>query len=468
MPPIEPPEVEVKIAATAPGGDAANPNSDAAIDAMLPDLVKNLLTDVGEPEKPGKPAAKAEEQTDEQKAEAEKLRVAEEAKKNPKPADKPIVARREKLKRPELPIQPVEPVKVKEPVVRAKAEAEPDADLEPEEKQMIADAEEAERLLGSRHTGLSGKTRKFVRANIDFIAKHTDSEGNFDDQSPEYQAFLQANKPSLTQADVREINELRITNKAQERIAPEIEKIKHQRFVDREEPQVERVANETYNRVVLTVAPKELMDAITEEAVNQGGDRNKAFQAIKGHYKPELDVIDEVMRQVKEDVREMERISRTDPETGRPLVSVAQNPSDPKYAHHSRLAELVRLECEEFKDKAPPAEQIRNGRWFVTKDEFAQLRPEARGQFWTFTNKEAMERGLRRVPAYVQAKIAEKLKYMESQGYTRNARQKKAVVPPLPARGAPPAPHPTPAPAGGQAGDPKSDGAKLAGVLSAG
>jgi hypothetical protein len=458
--------LEVKPAAAAPGGDA-NPNSDAAIDAMIPDLMKNLLTDVDEPEQKKKADEKPAEPTPEQKAEAERLRLEEEAKKGGKPVEKPIVARREKLKRPDLPIQPVEPAKPKEPVVAVKTAAEPDADLEPEERQMIADAQEAESLLGTRHSGLAEKTRKFVRANIDFINKHTDAEGNFDDQSPEYLSFLASNRPSLTQADVREINEVRITNKAREQITPELEKIKHQRFVDREEPIIERVASETYNRVVTSVTPKEIMDAIAEEAPNHGGDRMKAFQAIKAYFKPELSVIDEVMNQVKEDVREMERISRTDPETGRPLVAVAQSPSDPKYAHHSRLAELVRLECEEFKKNAPASEQIRDGKWFVTKDEYARLRPDARGQFWTFSNKEAMERGLKRVPAYVQFRIKQKLDGMTADGFTRNPRQKKAA--PVEARkGAPAAPHPTPAPAGGQGGQAQTDGAKLAAILNAG
>ena len=433
----------------------------------MPDLLQNLITDLEEPETPKKQGEKNEPTEAEKSAEAEKARLAEEAKKKNAPADKPIVARREKLKRPELPIQQVEPRKPAE-AAPAKEPAAPDADLEPEEKQMISDAVEAERLLGSRHSGLADKTRKFVRANIDFITKHTDTEGNFDDQSPEYLAFLSANKPALTPADVREINEVRITQKAHEQITPELEKIKHQRFVDREEPAIERLANDTYTRVATAVTPKEILDAMAEEAKANGGDRIKAFEAISGYYKPELNVINEIMTQVKEDVREMERISRIDPETGKPIVAVAQSESDPKYRWHCRLAALVRLEGEDFRKNAPQAEQIRDGKWFVTKDEFNKLRPDARDQFWTFTNKEATDRGLRRVPAYVQLRIKQKLDELAALGFTRNPRQKKQASPPVPRTGAPAAPHPAPAPAIGNGGEAPSDGAKLAGILSNG
>lgn len=436
---------------------------------LLPELMANLLEDVPESQKPsGVVAAEEKKKKDAEKAEETRLAAEKlDKEKKDKEVVKPITARRDKVKRPDLPIeQPVE--KREAPAARQAAAAEPenDSDLEEEEKQMIADAEEAEKLLPGKHIGLKDKVRKFVRDNIQFIKTHGGDE-SFDDQSPEYQAFLAKNQPRLSPADVREINETRIENRVTERTRPEIDKIRDQHFADIEQPKIDAVAQEAYRRIAPTVTPKAILDAIAEETVAAGGNRDEGYKKAYAYYKPELDVIHSVLTEVKSDVREFERITRINKETGRPLVAVATDPRDPKYAHHQRLAELVRYECDEFKKSAPQAEQIRDGRWFVTKDEWFKIRPEARGQFWTFTNKEILDRSLRRVPAFVNSEIKKKLDGIAAQGFTRPPRvsSKKAEVV-VPARGAPAARHPTPVPAAGSGEGVKSEGARLAATLA--
>lgn len=430
----------------------------------LPALMHNLLSDVPDDQKPVvKEKTDAEKETE--KKETDRL-AAIEAEKNKKTTDRPVTARREKVKRPELPITP-ERREEAPPEPRAttrQTKPEDEADLEPEEKQMIADALEAEKLLGEKHTGLGDKARRFVRANIDFIKKAGDS---FDDQSPEYLKFLEQNQPRLSPADVREINEIRVSNRAREQILPEVEKMKDQRYADLEEPKVEQIANNTYNQQAMLVTPKEILDAIEEETKLAGGDRNKGYQAAAKYYKAELDVIHEVLTGVKADVREFERITRINPETGRPLVKVATDPKDPRFALHNRLAELVRAECSTFQSSAPQAEQVRNGKWFVTKDEWFKIDPSKRGAFWTFSNKEIMERALKRVPAYVQTRIKAEQDRLTALGYNRAPRAKKEAAPPPPQRGAPPAPHPSAVPGDGAHGAAKTDGGKLAAAFEA-
>lgn len=427
----------------------------------LPALMHNLLSDVPDDQKPLVKEKTPEEKAAE-KTEADRL-AAIEAEKTKK-VDKPITARREKVKRPELPITPARREAEPEPRPAARqAKPDDDADLEPEEKQMIEDAIEAEKLLGDRKAGLTDKARKFVRANIEFIKKAGDS---FDDQSPEYQQFLAQNQPRLTPAEVREINEIRVSNRVSEGTKTQIDALKDQRFADIEEPKIEQVATSTYNQQALLVTPKEILDAIAEETKLAGGDRAKGYAAASKYYKAELDVIHEVLTGVKADVREFERITRINQETGRPLVKVATDPKDPRYALHNRLAELVRAECSAFKDSAPQAEQVRNGKWFVAKDEWFQIDPSRRGAFWTFSNKEIMERALRRVPAYVQARIKAKQEELAGLGYNRPPRTRKEEATP-PVKGAPPAPHPSQVPGLGGGGDTKTDGQKMAAAFAA-
>lgn len=382
----------------------------------------------------------------------------------PAPGDAPIRGRkRPPEKRPDLPIAPVH----REPVVPSPAAAAPPPDegLEEEEKQAIADAEYAERRFGDRFKGLADRQRKFIKSHIEFIKKHGGDE-NFDPEDPqyaeEYRAFLAANRPVLSPSEIREIGESRVADRVSEGTRGEIDRMKDEQFRHRETPVVEKVAQDIYARLANEVIPKDIMDDI----------RARTYDVAKGDYKVELEAVNEVLQAVKADVREIEMISRKNPETGRPLVEVAKDPSNPKYAQHQRLAQLARDTCEEFKNSGSP-ELRRGGKWFVTKDEYFQIkanRPDQLDNFWTFTNQEIIQQALKKVPQVVAEAIKTKLKKYEDAGFIRKPRAVAAPpAPPPAARGAPAGPRPSPVPpAGAPAGEVKSEGARLADILRGG
>jgi hypothetical protein len=473
MPPTEPPAADPTLTAPpAPAAGTPPPEAKAEgfnelLSNLLEDVPPEQLTDEQKQIKDGEKTRKAAGAVDDK----EKARLAAEAEQKKKeaaaqPAAKPITARRDKVKRPELPIVRKEEPTAPPAAAAARAAAPADEELEEEERQYIKDAEEAEALL-PRHKGLAEKAKNFVRKNIEYIKKHGGDE-NFDDSTPEYAAFLAANKPNLTQADVRELTETRIAAQVAERTRPEVEKLKDRAFADREEPRIERMGDDTYRKLALTAAPKAILDAIAEAAPQFGGDRGKAYAAIKDDFKVELGIVDEVLNEVKADMKEFERITTVNPETGRPLVQPSlTNPRDPKYAHHKKLEAIVRAVCNEYKQTAEGAKQRADGKWFVTKDEWFELDPAQRHLFYTFSNREIMDRALKSIPGYVQSRITKEMERLKALGFTRPPRVVKAA-PPAAGRGAPAAPHPTPVPGAGGGDGAKSEGAKLAATLSAG
>ncbi len=424
---------------------------------LLPELMKSLLDDVPTETMPGQ---KPPEKKEPEKKEPEKKEP------EAKEPEKPIRVRKAPAeKRPELPLEPAPAAPpAAAPAAAKPAEPPDDSDLEPEEKEMISDAQEAERLFPEKYKGLGEKARKYVRDHIKFINDHGGDE-NFDPDNPEYSAeyarFLEANQPRLTRAQVREINETRITNQVQEKTKTEFDHLKDERFADREEPLVVRAAQQSYTQLAPLCCPKEISDDI----------KARGYPEAYKDYKLELDTIDATLRAVADDVAEFERVTRINSETGRPLAKVANYPNEPKFQQHQRLALMVRQICDEF-EKTGGSELKRDGRWFVTKDEYAKIkknRPDLLGGFWTFSNKEILDRAHKKVPAVVSAAIATKIKEQEALGFVRRPREKKAETPPPPAaKGAPAAPHPTPAPSGGGGGEAKSEGAKLAALISNG
>ncbi len=437
-PPVETPEVD--------------PN---AKHELLPELMKSLLADVPDEEK--KP----------EKAESEDGSVPEKPieKKEAAPvtkADPPITVRRKPAeKRPDLPLTPAvqapTPARAEPPVVATPAPVN-DSDLEENEKEMIADAAYMEKKWPEKYKGYEAKTRKYVRDHIDFIGKHGGDD--FDENSQEYQQFLSQNRPRLSQSEIREINETRIADRAAEGPMKELQRMKQDRFNDREEPSIRQDGVNVYNRLAHAVTPKE----ITEEL------KTRPYAEVYAENKVELDTVHEVLSAMTEDVKEFNRITKVNPETGLSMVPVANDPRDPKYAQHQRLAAIVRETCEQFKNNGG-ANLKRDGKWFVTKDEWFQIRstrPDLIGNYWTFTNKEIIERALKNVPKAVAGAIEANRKYFADRGYVRKPKPAPAAAAnqKTPVRGSPPAAHPSSIPSGdGTGGGTASVGSKLASVL---
>ena len=435
--------------------------------------MRSLLEDVP-PERTAverKDGEKKEHEADEKKKAADAARLEGEKKKGE--AEKPITVRKRPAeRRPDLPTEPPAPAarQAAEPAERREPEPEDESDFEAEEKEMISDLKEAETLFPDQYKGLEAKGRAYVKAHIKFIKEHG-GDANFDPENPEYaeeyQRFLEANQPRLSRSQLREIAEARVERRVQERIKPELETIRDQRFADNEEPKARQVANEAYGRLAPLCVAKEIQDRCLEVARAKGVPYQAAYNEVYPEYKLELDTVNGVLQGVAEVVHEFERITRVNPDTGRPLARVAEGPNDPKFALHQRIEMMIHETCEDFKKNAPIAEQKKGDKWFVTKAEWLKIkrnRPDQIAHYWTFSNKEIVDRALKRIPDIARQAIASKLAEQQALGFVRKPREEKKEAAKPFVKSAPAAPHPSPVPAGAGA-EPETDGSKLAKVL---
>lgn len=358
----------------------------------------------------------------------------------PKPGDKPddpgIRARRREERRPELPLR-------KAPAAAAPPKPEPppfkEEELEEAERQMISDAREAEELFGDEHKGLTSKVNRFIAENI----KKT-SEPDFDPESSDYQHWLEENRPTLTAAQARKIDEARITRRVRADNGKEINGLKHRLFKNNEEPRVAQLGQQIFQEVGPTVLPADVV-AETRRLQKELGVAAGTKKA-REDFKLEYDIAERIVGHAIEDMKEFDRMGRVDQETQMPMVEF-----DGKNPQHQRLMRMQRDICTEFSNSKSP-DRLRDGKWFVTRDEWVQLEPSERHKFWTFSQKEIIDRAKKKLPAIVTAAIKAKSDELASFGARRERPGAKPGAGDDPARSRAPGIRPSPAPAGDAGG----------------
>ena len=377
----------------------------------------------------------------------------------PAPDEKPITAKKTKAiaKRPDLPTSA--PAAAPAPVRAPTAAAPADDDLIDEEKQLIEEATEAEKFLPGRK-GLAEQTRKFVKAHAKFIETHPDIETDPDEKAA-YDAFLRTNRPSLSPAEQRTITESRIAANVSRPFEQKTAQLEHEIYVRDQEP----VFRDQRQRVTSELNTAAIPNEIMEFAQKHGAD------VAKREFADELGVVNEIVSLAASDYDELIRLDTYNPKGGRPISTPAQDEKDPKYAQHQRLLGIVNKVDSDFKETAKQNELLRDGKWFVTREEWANLPPAERGNYWKFTNREVGTRMLQWVKPAVEILIANRRQDFERRGYER----RKYVPPAAPAAAAPapvpvrtpggPGASPVPAPTGVQ--PPASAASRLISALTA-
>lgn len=338
-----------------------------------------------------------------------------------------IKLRKPKVTRPELPIEaPKAPAPTPKPVEESIDPAW-ESTLPEEQKEILADARDAEKHFPDKHKGLTARTASFLKADAAQRARP-----DFDDQSPEYRAFLEKSAPKLSRQEIRQLEESRILATTERKFEGRLAEMKHKIFVQQTEPVIEAAARDTFAKLSRETLPDEVAEAVKKEG----------FEKAKERYGLELEVATEVLTVVTDDLKEFSRLSTRDPETGKYLASEAGDKADPRYDQHQRLGLMLGNICENFKNGATAEQQQRNGKWFVTRDEWNSIRPDQRHRFWTFDNKEIAQIAQGAVKGILAAKIQEKRQQFSRYGYERPAPKQAAPTPPAPS--VPPVPTSTP------------------------
>lgn len=353
----------------------------------------------------------------------------------PPESDIPLRVRGKKLERPPLPIPQRQPAEPAAPAEAPKPDPRWEASLHKTERDMLAEAMDVENLFPDKHKGLAARTEAFVRAHQKYVEEAGD---DFDDQSPEYLAWMEKNQPKLESSEIREVETARISNRVKADWEPKVQSLEHQLFVRDEEPKVAQEGTNIYVALEQAAVPKEVLDAIKKDG----------FAKASEVFALEIETTQAVLTGATEDFKEFMRLGRTNKATGKTMVDEVVDPSDPKFEQHERLRSMVRTVCDDFMQRAPVTEQMRNGRWFVTREEYSQLPAAERPKYWTFSNEDIIQRAQPMIKHALEQAIKTKREYFEKRGFKRQP----VAQAPAPER-KPPTPTPR-IPAGGPVASP--------------
>ena len=349
---------------------------------------------------------------------------------------KPIKVSKKVAKRPELPIPkeetPAAPVATPTPT-----DSKWEESLLDDEKAALEDARFAE-TVNPKHKGLAEKMGKFFRDQKKYLEEHPDADEN----DPGYKKIL-AQQPALSSLDKREIADARIVSRVNKEHEGKFADLEHELFVRDEEPKVENDAMAIRRQLAFNALPKEMLDVLKE----------KGLPVLQKEYADELEVAGGLINTLVDDAKELLRITRVNPKTKRPLGTVAADQSHPKWDQHNRIATMVNEVCNDFHKNAPESEKVRDGKWFVTREEWAKLPAASRSQFWTFTNSDAhvremIDRAMGWMPGAIKQQIEARHNSLKARGYVRHREAPPAApaVPPV-ASSSPSSPRPSPSPA---------------------
>lgn len=411
----------------APPGADSHPQPDV-IPENVSKLLRNLNLDGETPEKTNEPAAKPADPkapTD-PKAGAPKDPKAEPPKDPNAPATDPgIRLRKPKVARPELPLAPPVPAATAQPKDESyKADPQWESGLDEEQREMLADAKFMEQRFPDKYKGWAARTAKFLKEHADVTNKET-----FDANSPEYKLWLDKNQPRLSREQIREIEEVRVADRVNKEWAGKHADLQHKIFVREEEPKIQASGQGIFAEMANTALPDDIAQAIKKDG----------FAKANELYALEIGTAQNVLTAATEDITELIRLSTKDPETGRPLQGPVNDPADPKFAQHERLSGMIGYFDEQFKTTAPAEQQVRGGKWFVTRDEWAQIAPNQRHRFWTFALKDYVPLAKSHAKIAVAEAIGQRRKQMKELGWQPPAAKAPPAAPPPKA----PPPQPT-------------------------
>jgi hypothetical protein len=377
------------------------------------------------------------------------------------PAEKPIKVRGKKPAeetRPEVPKgkkpEPVAPAPAAP--APAPAKTEPDADFESSldeaERVLLADARDAEKMLGDKYKGRGAKMEAFLKE----VAKKT-SAPDFDENDPEFAKWYEKNVPKLSVLEVRQLERARVKAEVTQELEPKLEQEKHARWTETEQPKIKAKGDATYVKLINSALPDEVQAAIAErtKGITDPAKFREAVKEVEQVYALETEITQAVVNAATNDLEEFYRLTTENPQTHRKLVEF-----DPKNAQHLRIVQIMSDVCNEFRTTGGAALK-KDGKWFATREEWAGMEEAVRrgelpadtlNGWWTFTNEEIVDRATANIKQAVTAAVKQRIAQQERYGFKRTIAAATATPPAAPApapAGSPPAPRPAPAPAGG-------------------
>ncbi len=348
---------------------------------------------------------------------------AEPAKPTPPAEPAPIAVRKRKKATPE-PVAPAAPVTppatpTPPPAATPNPDEEFEAGLLDEEREQLEYAREAERLQPEKYKGQAAKVKKFLKEHQDYLEKAKKDDADFDASSdPTYKDWLAKNNPVLSNRQIREIERLRAVEDAKKDTDAKINELREDMHRRAEEPIVKAETDKFFAELADEGLPAEVKAVLKEKGAEEA---QKLFPV-------EFREANAVMSEAAKSIEEFIAITRR------------VKPFDKTNVRHTKLLDFIGFQCDSFK-KTGGELLVRDGKQFLTRDEYFARKPEERANHWTFSNKDIIAMAKMTAAATIKQRVAQVYKEREGEGWVR---PKPPAAPTAPATpppaGAPPAP----------------------------
>lgn len=342
------------------------------------------------------------------------------------PPDPPVKVKRKVPPAPKLDDTPTPPATPPAPP----PEEIDESDLIDEEREQLEIARTAERM-DPKYKGLAARQAKFFKDHAAYLAaaKKADPHASFDEDNEDYQDWLRENAVKLSPREREAARVWQVREEVRRESDDKLNEVRDEVYRTHEEPKVRGEVDEFFRGLV----GEALGDEIKELVKKEGSDK---FREV---YPVEHKIASAIFHEASSDIEAFTKLTRINPATKRPMM-----PFDEKNPQHSRVLQFIELTCNEYEKEAKGL--MKDGKRFVTRDTMARIKPEERGKYWTFTNKEIVSRARETAAAAYKQAVAAHYDELKRGGWERKPRGAKPAEPPAPGTKPPSAPRPAPIP----------------------
>ncbi|MBW1635277.1 MAG: hypothetical protein JRJ68_03280 [Deltaproteobacteria bacterium] len=309
-------------------------------------------------------------------------------------------------------------------------------DLLPQEKYEYELAKFASEQMGDQHKGLDEKMLKFFKAHRDYVKQAREKDPTFEPNANdyEYKAFLDRERPNISDVELLEMRDRRNIHEATVRASAEAnketEKLKAENKQLHLKPQIEQRVKEYQGELYDDVVPQHVKDAIAKDG-DEGA--QKAFGLEYG-------IIQQGLARGKQYADELVAITK-----GAKPMDSANNPV------HAALEKFVDAQGQAFWETGG-ADRVVDGKQFLPIKKYNEAVAAGQGEkYWSFDSEHILSMLKISIQRSVNQQIDSEYKRLESYGWKRPENSAAPVTPPA---GDPPASKATtPPPRSSQHGD---------------
>lgn len=314
------------------------------------------------------------------------------------------------------------------------------ADLSEEEEDEIKLAQFAEETDPAKYAGYTRRVTEFIKRHRDFVAKQQETNPDVElETSDEYQAFLQKNK-AIPQPERKKLARAKLIDEAKreakKELSAETDELRAKLREIEVRPQIKSTVEQLRSEATT------LIDHAAAKAIKE-----KGKEAASADYALETGIIQEYVDLAANAANEFLHITQ------------GISKPDPKNQTHVWLFDFIQEQTDLF-EKHGGDSRVRDGKRFVSRVKYSQLKPTERENHFTLTDTDVLQLIALSAKYGAEGKLKTEQERLEKAGYVK--KPNTPAAPAQPPRQAvadtqPPRSRVSPAPGSAELQSPKRD-----------